>query len=152
MTSSPGPIPIASSASTSASVPFATPIARGTPRYSAASRSKLSTFGLRMKRPESTTSRSRAMMSGISGSYCALTSPRGMFWGSGTLVESSRASSQDQVHHKQHRSCHNEVVHVPKGVVDPAPVRPEPVARGGEAEAERDAADQRQRREPAKLQ
>src|SRR6184192_3012087 len=51
MTSSPGPIPRASRAITSASVPFATPTVRGTPRYSAASRSKAFTFGPRMKIP-----------------------------------------------------------------------------------------------------
>ena len=45
MTSSPGPIPIASSTRTSASVPLATPIVSGTPRYAAASSSNAETLG-----------------------------------------------------------------------------------------------------------
>ena len=47
--SSPGPISSASSASTSASVPFATPTVA--PRYAAASSSKARTFGPRMNTP-----------------------------------------------------------------------------------------------------
>ena len=57
MTSSPAPIPSASSTITIASVPFATPTVSGTPRYSAASRSNSATFGPKTKRPSSSTAR-----------------------------------------------------------------------------------------------
>ena len=72
-------MPIASSESTSASVPFATPIACGTPRYAAASSSNACTSGPKMKRPDSTTRSNASRNSGISGAYCALTSTRSIF-------------------------------------------------------------------------
>ena len=71
-------MPIASSDRTSASVPFATPIACGTPRYAAASRSNASTSGPKMNRPDSSTSAKRSFSSGINGAYCALTSTSGI--------------------------------------------------------------------------
>src|SRR6266581_620169 len=149
MTSSPGPIPIASSAITSASVPFATPIVRGTPRYSAASLSKALTFGPRMKIPESRTSAIRSWICGTRRSYCAFTSTRGML---GTRAESRCSPSEQQVQRQQDRSCHHRVVHVAKSAVDAAPARPQRVARAAEAEAERNAADQGKRGEPPQLE
>ena len=78
ITSSPAPIPSASSASTSASVPFATPIVCSTPRYSAASRSNPSTSGPKMKRPLSSARANASFSSGMNGAYCALTSTSGI--------------------------------------------------------------------------
>src|SRR5881392_2724017 len=89
MTSSPAPMPRASSAMTIASVPFATPIVAGTPRYAAASCSNARTFGPRMNSPESRTPPMAASSSGISGAYCALTSTRGV--GGTAARQSSRA-------------------------------------------------------------
>ena len=55
-------------------MPFATPIACGTPRYAADSRSNASTSGPKMKRPDSSASAKRSLSSGMKGAYCALTS------------------------------------------------------------------------------
>src|SRR5437762_10509076 len=149
MTSSPGPIPIASRAITSASVPFATPMVRGTPRYPAASLSKALTFGPRMKIPESRTSATRSWICGIRRSYCAFTSTRGML---GTRAESRCSPPEQQVQRQQDRSCHHRVVHVAKSAVDAVPARPQRIARAAEAEAERNAADQGKRSEPPQLE
>src|SRR5205823_12525479 len=114
MTSSPGPIPRASRAITSASVPFATPTVRGTPRYSAASRSKAFTFGPRMKIPESRTSPIRSWIWGIRRSYCAFTSTRGML---GTPAESRCSPSEQQVQREENGSCYDDDVDVVERVV-----------------------------------
>ena len=66
-TSSPGPTPMARSASVIASVPLPTPIACGAPMYAASSASKASTSGPRMKRLPSITSASLAWISSRSG-------------------------------------------------------------------------------------
>src|SRR5690242_7902568 len=150
MTSSPGPISSASSASTKASVPFATPTVRGTPRYSAASCSKALTFGPRMKTPESSTSAIRSWICGTRRSYCAFTLTRGIE-PLGTRAESRCSPSEQQVQHEQHRSCHDRVIDPPERAVDAAPVRAERVAGAAEAEAERDAAEQRQRGEEPQI-
>src|SRR5215210_1357857 len=92
MTSSPGPISIASRASTSASVPFATPTVAGTPRYAAASSSNARTFGPRMKTPESSTSAMRLLISSSRGAYCARTSTSGVC---GTASQSTRPPPTD---------------------------------------------------------
>ena len=78
ITSSPAPISSASRARTIASVPLATPSACATPRYSAASRSKASTFAPRMNCPRSRTSSNSPRSSSSSGAYCALTSTSGI--------------------------------------------------------------------------
>src|SRR5436190_17481049 len=78
MTSSPGPTPSASRTSTSASVPLATPTASRTPRYAAASRSNVATFGPRMKSALASTPSIASRMRGSSGSYCAFTSTSGI--------------------------------------------------------------------------
>src|SRR6059058_3961621 len=147
MTSSPGPIPIASSAITSASVPFATPMLRGTPRYPAASLSKALTFGPRMKIPESRTSATRSWICGIRRSYCAFTSTRGML---GTRAESRCSPSEQQVHRQENGSCHDDDVDVVKRVVEllVAGAHAPPDARQREAPDGRPR--DRQQRVPAK--
>src|SRR6266545_539129 len=86
MTSSPEPMPSASSTRTRASVPLATPTVSGTSRYAAASRSNAATFGPRMNSPLASTPSITSRMRGRSGSYCALTSTSGI----GRTVSKSR--------------------------------------------------------------
>ena len=78
ITSSPAPIPIASSTSTIASVPFAQLTVSWTPSSSADSRSNASTSGPKMNRPDSSVRANASLSSGISGAYCALTSTCGI--------------------------------------------------------------------------
>src|SRR6478736_2649802 len=121
MTSSPGPISIASSASTSASVPLATPTVRGTPRWSAASASNAFTFGPRMKTPESSTAAIRSWICGIRRSYWALTSTSGV---SGTTGSESREPPEYHVQREQRGSFHKREV---ERVVEPLVVAAERV-------------------------
>src|ERR1041384_1731579 len=106
MISSPGPMPSASSTSTIASVPLATPIVSGTPRYSAASCSNALTFGPRMKVvPESRMSANASFSCGMSGAYCALTSTSGI---RGTALQSICPSSpHHQVGDTDENSCND---------------------------------------------
>src|SRR5262249_27018975 len=99
-------MPSASSTSTMASVPFATPIVSGTPRYSADSRSKAFTFGPRMNAPVSRISSKARFSSGTSGAYCAFTSTRGI---RGTSLKSiGPSSTQDQVGDRDQDSCNDD--------------------------------------------
>src|SRR5690606_31701731 len=79
-TSSPGPMPSARSASTSASVPEFTPTAWRTPRYSATSRSNASTSGPRMNWPERRTRCTAALTSSQSASISGERSSTGIMW------------------------------------------------------------------------
>src|SRR3954470_16906010 len=143
ITSSPGPMPSASSTSTIASVPLATPIVSGTPRYSAASRSNAFTFGPRMKVvPESSTSANASFSCGISGAYCALTSTSGI---RGTPLQSIGPSSpQDQVGDADENSCNDHDFGVPELVVETLEARAERPADARQHEAPDRRADQRQ--------
>ena len=71
MTSSPGSMPRAWSAITSASVPFATPMPWAAPTRPARSLSASRTSGPRMKRPESTTSPMRALTRSATSAHWA---------------------------------------------------------------------------------
>src|SRR5262249_58295504 len=124
MTSSPGPIPSASSTSTIASVPFATPIVSVTPRYWAASHSKAFTFGPRMKVvPESRIRSNARFRSGMSGAYCALTSTSGI---RGTSLQSIGASpAQHQVGDADQKSCNDRDFDEPELVVEALVARAE---------------------------
>src|SRR5689334_11588425 len=117
---------IASSASTSASVPFATPTVRGTPSCSAASCSNALTFGPRMKTPESSTPAIRSWICGIRRSYWALTFTRGV---SGTTGVESREPPKEEVQHHERHSCHERDVEV---VVEVLVVGPERIPDRGE--------------------
>src|SRR3954465_614157 len=128
MTSSPGPISIASSASTSASVPFATPTVRGTPRCAAASASNAWTFGPRMNGPESAPAAIRSWICGIRRSYWALTLTSGV---SGTTGLESREPPEYQVQHEQRGSCQEREV---EGVVKTLVVAAEGVTGAGQRE------------------
>src|SRR5512133_3208850 len=143
MTSSPGPIPSASSTSTIASVPFATPIVSVTPRYCAASCSNAFTFGPRMKVvPESRTSSKARFRSEISGAYCALTSTSGI---RGTSLQSIGASpTQDQVGDREEKSCNDRNLDETEPVVEALVAGAERPADAGEREAPDRRADQRQ--------
>src|SRR5665213_1318202 len=77
MTSSPGPIPSASSASSSASEPDAHPMACRTPQYSAALASNALTSSPRMKYCESITRSTAAVISFLIPAYCARRSRSG---------------------------------------------------------------------------
>src|SRR3712207_6444274 len=146
MTSSPGPIPIASRTRTSASVPFATPTARGTPRYAAASSSKAWTFGPRMNCDESSTSSNRLRSSSTSGEYCAATSTSGIF---GTARHPSPSPVTDHTGHDRHENrASNDVLGVPELVVELLPVRAERPADRRERERPRNRARGRQQRVP----
>src|SRR5689334_3959041 len=138
MTSSPGPIPSASSTSTSASVPLATPIVCRTPRYAAASSWKAAYSGPRMKAPDSRTLRKRSSSSGISGAYCALTSTSGTF---GMAIQSRGPHpADDQVDGEQHDDRHDRVVDVAQVAVRVRVARSQRPARAREAETEDRAA------------
>src|SRR5215211_2337143 len=140
MTSSPGPISIASSASTSASVPFATPIVAGTPRYAAASSSNARTFGPRMKTPESSTSAIRLFISSSRGAYCAHTSTSGVC---GTASQFTRPPTPDQKQDPaRHEQTENGVIDVVEVLVEGLPVAPEGPADAREHEAPDGRADE----------
>src|SRR5580765_4763978 len=142
MTSSPGPMPSASSTSTIASVPFATPIVSPTPRYCAASRSKALTFGPRMNAPDSRISSKARFSSGTSGAYCALTSTSGI---RGTSLKSIAASAaQNQIGDQDQNSCNDGDFHEAELVVEALVARAERPADGREPEAPDRRADQRQ--------
>src|SRR5438067_8389397 len=129
-------MPRASRTITIASVPFATPIVWGTPRYRAASSSKAFTFGPRMKTPASSTSARRSFSSGRNGAYCALTSTSGI---GRTASESSRAPAPDEVGDAHQNGGHD-------GVVDEAEVAVEALpaaADGPPGPCEREAPDRR---------
>src|SRR5581483_6562300 len=116
MTSSPGPISSASSASTSASVPFATPIAWPPPR----------------------TSRNRASSSETSGAYCDWTSTSGIV----TATHSSGGCpSIHEIRRRQENACHDRVLGVVKAVVEALEARSERVADASEHERPDGAAD-----------
>src|SRR5215211_102036 len=134
MTSSPGPAPSASSAMTIASVPLATPIASGTPRYAAASRSKAATFGPSTKRLDSRTSSIACRSSGSNGSYCAFVSASGIGC-PGTTGKSSGAPAVDQIGNANDEQHEDHVVEPVERVVKVFPLRAEcpPSAREGEA-------------------
>src|SRR3954466_3582047 len=85
ITSSPGPMPSAINATRIASVPELRPIACGTPRYCATSRSSPSTSGPPMNRWLSQTRAMAARISSRSGRYCAFRSR------SGTVVKAASA-------------------------------------------------------------
>src|SRR5205823_5577250 len=143
ITSSPGPIPIASSAITSASVPFATPIVCGTPRNPAASSSKAFTFGPRMKTPASSTSARRSFSSGRSGAYCALTSTSGI---GRTASESSRAPAQHEPCRGSDDGEPDRVVDEPEVAVEALPAPADRPADAGGREAPDRRANERQDR------
>src|SRR3954470_9477804 len=143
ITSSPGPMPSASSTSTIASVPLATPTVSGTPRYCAASRSNALTFGPRMNVvPDSSISANASFNCGMSGAYCALTSTSGI---RGTPLQSIGPSSpQDQVGDSDENSCNDRNFDVPELVVETVVARAERPADAGQREAPNRGADQRQ--------
>src|SRR3954454_21099576 len=132
MTSSPAPIPSASSAITIASVPFATPTVSETPRSSAASRSKPSTSGPKMNRPESSALANASFSSGMSGAYCALTSTCGI-----ATASHRRRPPPPHEQPRRRRDDHDgdRNVGVAEGVVEVLPARAEPPAGAREGEA-----------------
>src|SRR4051794_37564643 len=131
MTSSAAPIPSASSAITIASVPFATPTASAAPRYAAASRSKPSTSGPKMKRPESSARANASFNSGMSGAYCALTSTCGI----ATASHRRRPPPHEQPRRRAEDRDRDRHVGVAEGVVEVLPARAEPPACAREGEA-----------------
>src|SRR5918992_5466467 len=144
MTSSPGPIPIASRTITSASVPFATPTARLTPRYAAASSSKARTFGPRMNSDDSRTASNRLRSSSVSGPYCAATSTSGIF---GTASHPRRAAmTPDPGNDHEHDRCGDDVFGVPEAVVEVLPARSGGPADPGERERPGDGPRDREQR------
>src|SRR5579862_3221855 len=150
ITSSPSPMPSASSAITIASVPFATPTVCSTPRYAAASRSKPSTSGPKMKRPDSRVRANASLSSGISGAYCALTSTWGI---GGTASHGNRAATaQYQIRRQQHDSRNEHVLDVVHVVPCRVPARPDRPADPAEAGAEGGDADDGKRNEAPELQ
>src|SRR3954452_1786235 len=142
ITSSPGPMPSASSTSTIASVPLPTPIVSGTPRYSAASRSKALTLGPRMKAPDSRIPANASFSCEVSGAYCALTSTSGI---RGTPLQSIGPSAPyDQVGDADENSCNDHDFGVSELVVEALVARAERPADAREGEAPDRRADQRQ--------
>src|SRR5581483_1538254 len=140
-TSSPAPMPRASSTRTSASVPFAQLTVSRTPSFSAASRSNESTSGPKMKRPLSSVRVKASCSSGISGAYCALTSTWAIFMGG----KRSRApASPDQVRRDGEDSRHDRVFHPLEVAVERVPARAEPPADAGQRGAPDAVADERE--------
>src|SRR5262249_20803425 len=122
ITSSPDPMPSASSTSTMASVPFATPIDCRVPRYAAASCSNPSTSGPKMNRPVSSVRSKASFSSGTRGSYCALTST----WGIRTSGHANRPAAADhQEGHDEHDRDAYRDVDPHEVMVDGAPARPD---------------------------
>src|SRR4051794_9034159 len=143
ITSSPGPMPSASSTSTIASVPLPTPIVSGTPRYSAASRSNALTFGPRMNAPDSGISANASFSCEASGAYCALTSTSGI---RGTPLQSIGPSPPyDQVGDGDENSCNDGDFGVSELVVEALVARAQRPADARESEAPDRGTDQRQR-------
>src|SRR5215211_155938 len=163
MTSSPRPTPSASSERTSASVPFATPIVSGTPRYAAASSSKARTFGPSTKCADSRTPSIASRILGSRGAYWAFRSTSGKL-SRGTASESRRwayrsgfaaggsrprqtvpaAAPYEQRRDGEQDQGRHEVVDVAEGVVEPLPVRAERPPDRREAEAPRRRAGDRE--------
>src|SRR3954454_11502107 len=150
MTSSPSPTPSASSTSTSASVPLATPIVLGTPRWRAASSSNARTFGPRMKTPDSSTSSRRRRSSSRSGAYCAFTSTCGIAATRARILACLQPPAPHEARHDPERSDDDEDEHddvdVVERPVEPVPVRADRPADAGEGEAPEGRADERQQR------
>src|SRR5438270_5888741 len=141
-------MPRASRTITIASVPFATPIVCGTPRYCAASSSKALTFGPRMKTPASSTSARRSFSSGRSGAYCALTSTSGI---GRTASESSRAPAQHEPCRGSDDGERDRVVDEPEVAVKALPASADRPPDAGEREAPDRRPEERRdrvRREP----
>src|SRR5262245_11630594 len=137
-------MPIASSASTIASVPLATPIVWSTPRYSAASRSNASTSGPKMKRPLSRARENASFSSGIRGAYCALTSTSGI---GGTAAHRRGATPpDDQVSGKGNDRNRHEDLDITERVVELLPACAERIPGGCEPERPDRAADRGQGR------
>src|SRR3954452_1062262 len=136
-------MPSASSTSTIASVPLATPTVSGTRRYCAASRSNAFTFGPRMNVvPDSRISANASFSCGMSGAYCALTSTSGI---RGTPLQSIGPSSpQDQVGDADENSCNDGDFDEPELHVEALVARPERPADAREREGPDRRADQRQ--------
>src|SRR3954453_21138584 len=101
MTSSPGPISIASRTSTSASVPLATPTLPRTPRYSAASFWKAWKFGPLMYCPPSITSRNADSSSPLKEANWDLTSTRGIG------CTAAHSSDVNEIPRQQNKACHD---------------------------------------------
>src|SRR3954447_25449078 len=135
-------MPSASSTSTIASVPFATPTVSGTPRYCAASRSNAFTFGPRMHAPDSRTSANASFNCGMSGAYFSLTSTS---VSRPTPLQSIGPSSpQDQVGDADENSCNDGDFDEPELLVEALVARAERPADGREHEGPDRRADQRQ--------
>src|SRR3954454_25237032 len=117
-------MPSASSTSTIASVPLATPTVSATPRYCAASRSNALTFGPRMNVvPDSRIPANASFSCGMSGAYCALTSTSGI---RGTPLQSIGPSSlQYQVSAADENSCNDHDFRVPELVLEALVARAE---------------------------
>src|SRR6266511_904927 len=143
MTSSPEPMPSASSTRTRASVPLATPTVSGTSRYAAASRSNAATFGPRMNSPLESTPSITSRMRGRSGSYCAFTSTSGI---GGTIGKSRASAAKDQIHRESDDSGQDRVIHKAEVVVEGLVALAQPPADAGKCEAPERRADQRQDR------
>src|SRR3954471_3997248 len=144
-------MPSASRTSTIASVPLATPIVSATPSASAASRSKPSTSGPKMKRPLSSVRSNAAFSSGISGAYCALTST----WGIGRCLftagcDGSGAAAPDQDECGQrHGRDDNQDLEVAAVVLRRVPAGADgPADTGEDGTEERDARDGRDEEAP----
>src|SRR5690348_8919503 len=144
ITSSPGPMPIASITSTSASVPLATPIVSGTPRYAAASASNAAQLGPNTNCPWSSAPAKACWSSGISGAYCALTSTSGIF---GTPGNGRGALPVPDGDNRQGDEDDQRDPDVCERVVERVVARSERPAACSEAEAEGGAADRCEREE-----
>src|SRR5581483_2358669 len=128
-------------ASTSASVPLATPIVSGTPRYAAASASNAAQLGPNTNCPSSSTPAKACCSSGISGAYCARTSTSGIF---GTPGNGRRALPVPGECNRREDEDDERDPDVGERVVERVVARPERPAACAEAEAERGAADRRE--------
>src|SRR5204863_2440715 len=92
-----------------------------------------------MNSPDSSTSRMRSSSSGISGSYCALTSTSGI---GATATQSRGAQSTDhEDDDDEHDACDDDVIDVAANALIAGADGP---THAGEREAERAAADRRQ--------
>src|SRR5439155_18517781 len=95
-----------------------------------------------MKRAESRTSEKRSFSSGMSGAYCALTSTRGIIGASGQF---RGPPAEHQVAGCGHHDDDDSDRRVGEIVVEAVVARAERPASGGEAEAEREAAEEGER-------
>src|SRR5262245_6338579 len=97
-----------------------------------------------MKRSLSSTSRKAASSRGISGSYSALTSTRGIVC---TRANSSgRYPPIDQIRQPGHDQHHDRVLDVVEAVVEAAVAPTEPVTRAGEGKGPHGGTGERQQR------